>query len=196
MTQTGTVEEYEVNSAVVLSRPPIITRPLTPFENEYFLYQKRLNERLSLPFTRYFYHKSDTPQDTEWKRKVKRRNGVASRDVGGYQAYTEQSWNDEVLVGSDLSKPTKIVDALLKDLESEEVEGMIEAQKIQIEKPEERFTEADKKKDYKRLDRKLARTLYLCVQKQEGDWVFPQGRLRGKESLHAVSQFASPLKCC
>ncbi|RAL60556.1 hypothetical protein DID88_009752 [Monilinia fructigena] len=81
------------------SRPPLLTESATPFEKAFYLYQKRLNERLVLPFTRYFYHKKDQPADIEWKARVKERNGVAARDIGGYRAYGEEGWNDEVVIG-------------------------------------------------------------------------------------------------
>lgn len=142
-----------------------------------------------MPFTRYFYHKVDSRQDVDWKKKVKERNGVASRDVGGYQAYAPEAWNDELLVGDNLSKPTTVMKTLLKDAEVEITEdgGASEMKKEQVEKPMERYTEADKKRDYKRLDRKLARTLYLCVKMADGYWGFPQGPLVGREGIHNVS---------
>jgi len=143
-----------------------------------------------MPFTRYFYHKPDSPQDVDWKKKVIQRNGVASRDVGGYQAYGEEGWNDEVLVGDELAKPQTIVDALLKDVEVEAGEdGVSDILRLNIEKPQPRHTAADKTNDTKRLDRKLARTLYLCVQGSDEEWIFPQGPLVGKEGLHKVSTF-------
>jgi large subunit ribosomal protein L46 len=143
-----------------------------------------------MPFTRYFYHKKDTPADTDWKRKAKDRNNAAARELGGYQAYGEFGWNDELLVGDKITEPTSIVDLLTKDAVMSVDEDAKEASKEDLEaavdKPFPRHTEADDTKDTKRLDRKLARTLYLCVQREKSGWGFPAGTLVGRENLHQV----------
>jgi large subunit ribosomal protein L46 len=93
------VSEYITKSGILLSRPPLLTKPPTAFEKSFFFYQKRLNERLVMPFSRYFYFKKDTPADTDWKIKARERGGASQRELGGYQAYGEEAWNDELLVG-------------------------------------------------------------------------------------------------
>ena len=80
VTSTSPYGDYTLKAGILLSRPPILTRSLHPFEKAFFFYQKRLQERLALPFTRYFYFKKDTPADTDWKIKAKLRNGAASRE--------------------------------------------------------------------------------------------------------------------
>lgn len=94
---------YQLHAGIVLSRAPTLTRPLLPFERAFFLYQRRLNERLALPFTRYFYFKKGTPADLEWKRKVKERNTPA-RDIGVYNPYAKEGWDDEIRVGDKLGE--------------------------------------------------------------------------------------------
>ncbi|ORX96425.1 39S mitochondrial ribosomal protein L46-domain-containing protein [Clohesyomyces aquaticus] len=204
---------YAVNAGVVLSRPPLITRDLHPFESAFFLYQRRLNERLALPFTRYFYFKKKTPADIEWKRKIKQRLTPA-RDIGRYKGYGDEAWNDELLVGAQESEIQHQVERLLEDAEhpviggsgeeGTEVEANAEgstkaatvvpegsAKKLVddvIERPMPRVTEADLKNDVKSLNRMLQRTLYLLVKDQEGRWIFPQGRLIKKESLHMAAE--------
>jgi large subunit ribosomal protein L46 len=145
-----------------------------------------------MPFTRYFYFKKDTPADHDWKRKATERNGTPARELGGYQAYGKFGWNDEVLVGDEISEPRTMVETLVKDAvmtvgEDEAGPGK-DAESIEgaIERPLERWTEADKAKDMKRLDRKLARTLYLVVKGGEGGWTLPSGALIGRENLHQV----------
>lgn len=194
LNQSGPRPEFSVKAGVVLSRPPLLTRPLTSFEKSYFFYQRRLNERLAMPFTRYFYFKPDTVQDNDWKLKAKDRNGAAARDLGGYNAYGREGWNDEVLVGDQVSEPKTIVEALVRDAQIrhvEEGEGSLatpEAMETeaQNEMPLERYTEADEKNDTKRLDRKLVRTLYLVVKRENGGWGFPSAALIGRENLHQV----------
>jgi large subunit ribosomal protein L46 len=173
-----------------------LTRDLHPFEAAFFLYQRRLNERLALPFTRYFYFKARTPADREWKRKMAQRLTPA-RDIGRYKGYGEEAWNDEVLVGAKESDFQWQVDRLLEDAETtgaEEESGAVAAaanaakdEREAFERPPPRETEADKKNDTKSLSRALQRTLYLLVKNKEGKWQFPQDRLND-ENLHGAAQ--------
>lgn len=200
---------YRLLASPVLSRPPLLTRELTSFEKAFFLYQKRLNERLALPFSRYFYYKKGTPGDVEWKRKLRARKSPA-RDVGVYAAYSEEGWNDEVLVGDRTSERESIVEALVRDAEGKNVvedqpvgdadkdgeavtgdarvgEGQRrELSKVEVERPVPRITEADRAGDVRSLNRKLDRSLYLLVKNREGRWRFPEDRVYGKENLHQV----------
>jgi large subunit ribosomal protein L46 len=208
---TSPQTSYVVNAGIVLSRPPLITRDLHPFESAFFLYQRRLNERTALPFTRYFYIKKDTPADLEWKRKLRQRLTPA-RDIGRYKGYGEEAWNDEVLVGAREREVEWQVERLLEDAEQTGKEGATESSKEEgkkegehkeektvakvdpgkkviehttFERPMPRITEADEKGDVKSLNRQLQRTLYLVVRNKEGRWMFPQDRM-AKESLHTV----------
>lgn len=195
---------YAVNAGLVLSRPPQITRDLHPFESAFFLYQRRLNERLALPFTQYFYFKKKTPADLEWKRKIKQRLTPA-RDIGRYKGYGDEAWNDELLVGAQESEFQYQVEKLLEDAEQTGAEGEEgenagaeggvtasaagKGKKVEreaIERPMSRITEADIKGDMKSLNRLLPRTLYLLVKDGEGKWMFPQDKVGGRETLHMV----------
>jgi len=184
---------YQLKAGVVLSRPPQITRDLHPFEKAFYFYQRRLNERLALPFTRYFYYKKGTPADAEWKRKMRERTTPA-RDIGVYNAYGKQGWADEVLVGAQESEPEAQVEALLKDAAPVATESSSEAQqdasaaREELEKPAARVSEADQKSDLKSLNRLLKRTLFLLVKGKDGRWTFPSATLLKNENFHTVSQ--------
>jgi large subunit ribosomal protein L46 len=212
VTQTGPRKAYRVSASPVLSRPPILTRELTPFEKAFYLYQKRLNERLALPFTRYFYYKKGTPAGEEWKRKRASRK-AAARDIGVYSGYGDEAWNDEVLVGDTTAEPNSQVEALIRDAEGKDIvdaklggdqetngeqisgdeqlgEGarkqLSQQQQLAVERPMPRFSEADEKNDLRSLSRKMDRALYLMVKRQDGSWRFPQDRVYGRENLHQV----------
>lgn len=173
---------------MVLSRPPQITRDLTQFEKSFFFYQKRLNERLVLPFTKYFYFRPKTPLDEDWKRKVKERQ-TASRDIGKYNAYSKEGWNDELLVGATEPEPENIMETLVKDAESiANATSQDSGKQEEIPRPAPRVTEADKKNDQKSLNRLLQRTLYLLVQTKEGYWKFPSSPVQVGENLRQVSR--------
>jgi len=197
---------YRLLASPVLSRPPLITRDLISFEKAFYLYQKRLNERLALPFTRYFYYKKGTPGDLEWKRKIKSRK-TSARDIGVYDAYGREGWNDEVLVGDKSGEMGSIVEALVRDAEgksiveeksdaeSKDSEGGLvrtaerqrrELHKVEVEKPMPRITEADEQNDLRSLSRKLDRTLFLLVKTNRGFWRFPEDRVCGRENLNQV----------
>ncbi|KAI4722067.1 hypothetical protein E4T48_01683 [Aureobasidium sp. EXF-10727] len=181
---------YQLRTGVVLSRPPVLTRALHPFEKAFFLYQKRLNERLALPFTRYFYYKQGTPGDREWKRKMLLRKTPA-RDVGVYNAYSESGWNDEVLVNDKTSEPESQVEALIRDAEGTDGEAGAKretSQDIVVQRPLPRVTEQDKKGDHSSLNRLLDRTLYLLVKNKNGVWRFPEDEIKGAEGLDQAAE--------
>jgi large subunit ribosomal protein L46 len=183
-----------LRAGVVLSRPPQLTRDLTSFEKAFFLYQKRLNERLALPFTQYFYYRKGTPSLIDWKKKIADRKTPA-RDIGRYNPYLEDGWHDEVLVGAQEGEPDHMMDALLKDIEvpvvnkfqSEEAKQE-EADKDLIQRPMPRVTAADNDGDQRSLNRLLSQTLYLLVKGKEGQWQFPTDTLLGRESFQLVGR--------
>ncbi|KAL1881410.1 hypothetical protein VTK73DRAFT_4170 [Phialemonium thermophilum] len=186
-----TREPYRIKSGIILTRPPLLTRELTPFESAFFLYQKRLNERLAAPFRKAFYFRPDTPAALDWQLKRRERRGVAARDIGRYNPRGRTGWDDEVLVGSPLSDPAVVVERLVQDAElrvSEDGEEIPEEDRVKVERPLPRRTEADEKGDTRRLDRLLDRTLYLVVRKGEKDpWQFPSGDVLTSEALHETA---------
>jgi large subunit ribosomal protein L46 len=148
-----------------------------------------LNERLALPFTRYFYYKKGTPGDREWKRKMLLRKTPA-RDVGVYNAYSESGWNDEVLVNDKTSEPESQVEALIRDAEGTDGEAGAKretSQDIVVQRPLPRVTEQDQKGEHTSLNRLLDRTLYLLVKNKNGVWRFPEDEIKGPEGLDQVS---------
>ena len=185
---------HRVHAGLLLVRAPLVTRDLTSFEKAFYLYQRRLNERLALPFTRYFYFKKGTPADLEWKRKIKDRR-TAARDIGRYHAYSDESWNDEVRVGAKESEVEHQVDALVHDAETSGLppdEEMGEKRKEAVDRPFPRVTEADRQGHLDSLNRRLDRTLYLLARKPDGRWRLPAAELLRRESLHQVWKLSSP----
>ena len=127
----------------------------------------------------------------EWKRKIKERLTPA-RDIGKYSGYGEESWNDEVLVGDDVSEPEVQREQLVRDAEVEvkgREGGADTVKKEEAERPQSRRTEADENGDRGSLNRLLTRTLYLIVKRGKNEWMFPANELLRDESLHTV-------RCC
>ncbi|KAK0099499.1 54S ribosomal protein L17 mitochondrial [Cadophora gregata f. sp. sojae] len=210
---SATAPEYIPKAGILLSRAPLLTAPQSSFEKAFYFYQKRLNERLAMPYAKYFYFKKDTPADTDRKIKERERNWAAARELGGYRAFGEEAWNDELLsVETDaagdaakafgkmgIAEPKYILETLVKDAKIRAVEGkdgaameVKEGEEVEweakVEKPLSRVTESDRKRDEKKLDRQLTRTLYLLVKPEKGSWRFPQGVLEGKENLHQAAE--------
>ena len=176
---------------MILTRPPLLTRPLLPFESAFFLYQKRLNERLSAPFRGETYFKEDTAVALDWAIKLAERRGTPAKDIGRYRPHQHGRalWGDEEPVGSSLAAEADVRAALVRDAElrvSEDGEEIPEADRVPLEPPRPRTTEADEAGDARRLDRQLDRTLYLVVQGKDGAWTFPASDVLTSENLHEV----------
>jgi len=183
-----------VKAGIVVSRPPLITPDPHPFDTAFYLYQRRLNERLVLPFSQYFHYKRGTPAFEHWRTKRRERGGIAARDVGQYNAYTKESWNDEVLMGDDSANPRKIVEQLVEE-EGRGSEFVTEGDNADAKLAGlKRLTPADVNHDQTSLERSLSRTLYLLVRpKSQSDgadaatgWRFPSGDVEEKEGLKEV----------
>lgn len=181
--------DYRIRSGLILTRAPILTRDQTPFESSFYLYQKRLNERLVSPFISSLWFKQDTPPQLDWTVKLDERKGIWAKDVGHYKPRGSTRWADEVQQGSPLADPELLRERLVKDSElrySDDGELLTDADRVPIERPQPRRSEADEKGDVKRLDRAMDQTLYFVVKK--GDrWAFPAADVRTDENLHEAA---------
>lgn len=189
-----------MQSGFILTRPPLLTPRLHPFENAFFFYQKRLEQRLCAPFVTDVYFKPDTARQLDWKLKLGERRGIVAKELGAYYGKGARAWDDELVVGDPLSRPETMVDSLLKDAEvrvSEDAEVLDPADVVPVERPRDRETEADRTGDVRRLDRKLDRTLHLVVEGKDG-WGFPADVVSKDENLHEVSSrrphYSTPFK--
>ncbi|TDZ29396.1 54S ribosomal protein L17 [Colletotrichum spinosum] len=188
---TAAPTNYLLKTGVVVSRAPLLTRPPTDFEQAYFFYQKRLSERLSMPFITSVYFKTDTPALIDWNLKVKERQGTVAKELGVYNGQASRAWDDELAVGDDLSKHDTTVDLLLKDAVmrvSDDAEIIPEEDRAPPEQLVPRVGEADATADVTRLDRAMDRTLYLVVKKGDGRWEFPAAGMSTSENLHEAAQ--------
>lgn len=173
----------------MLSRPPLLTPQPGEFETSYYFYQRRLNDRLALPFTRFFYFKRGTPADVEWKRKQAK---LAEKK---YTGYGPRAWEDELLIGDERHLQAdngylELVNSTVTGEDATEVGTEGEQRKTALEQPLGRDTVVDFKGNRSRLDRAMDRTLYLLVKRssgyQEFQWQFPQSPLAKGEDLREV----------
>ncbi|KAG0342489.1 54S ribosomal protein L17 mitochondrial [Podila horticola] len=153
-----------VIAGAVLSRQPLILRDLTPFEQEYFTYQKNLERDNAAPFGAEFYFKKGSVAERRWKQQEAERSGNAA---------------------SASSKGKEVSSQLEEELSEEDRVAALES-KIAFN---DRVTEADRKNDVRSLERALARTLYLIVKKprEQHAWQFPQGGVHVCENLQEAA---------
>lgn len=185
---------YRLKAGVILSRPPILTREQTPFESAFYLYQKRMEERTTTSFARQFFYPKGQPASLDFAMKLKDRGTTMQREIGKATRSGRDTWDDELLtdIGPKLADPDYVREVLYIEAESrvsEDGEALSFEDRLRIERPLPRETEADRTGDVRRLDRKLDRTLYLVVKEGEAPnerWTFPQDDCRTDEPLHEV----------
>ncbi|ROT40498.1 hypothetical protein SODALDRAFT_338275 [Sodiomyces alkalinus F11] len=184
-------QHYRIKSGIILTRAPLLTAEPTSFESSFYFYQKRLNERLCMPFVTSVFFKPDTPALIDWNLKVKDRKGTVAKELGIYNGKASRAWDDELKVGDPLSKYESLHNALLKDAEmrvSDDAEIIPEEDRVPVEKPQDRVSEADKTGDVRRLDRAMDRTLYLVVKGKDGNWAFLSSSVATDENLHETAK--------
>lgn len=189
-TQQHPKSHYKIKSGIILTRAPLLTALPTKFEESFYFYQKRLNERLCMPFVTKVYFKPDTPSLMDWNIKVGERQGTPGKEVGVYQGKSGSAWQDELMVGDELSSHETLYKTLLKDAEarvSDDAEIIPAEDIVPIEALPSRKSEADVKGDATRLDRAMDRTLYFVVKGEDGKWQFPTTALDTEHNLHQVS---------
>lgn len=110
-----------------------------------------------------------------------------AKELGSYKGKNSTAWDDELRVGDKLSAQETVLESLLKDAAprvSDDAEVIAPEDVVPVERPAERLSEADLKKDVRRLDRQMEKTLYLVVKGPDG-WGFPADVLKD-ENLHEV----------
>ncbi|KAG0210195.1 54S ribosomal protein L17 mitochondrial [Mortierella sp. GBA30] len=163
-------------AGAVVSRQPLIVRDLTPFEQEYFLYQKNLERESAAPFGAEFYFKKGSVAERRWKQQEAER--LASQSTFG--SSSQSSGKASAATGS-----VSQGEGGEEDISEEDRVAAMEA-KIEFN---DRFTDADRKNDVRSLERALTRTLYLIVKKPRDQhaWQFPQGGVRVCENLQEAA---------
>jgi large subunit ribosomal protein L46 len=162
------INGQRIVAGAVVSRQPLILRDLTPFEEEYYLYQRHLERDQAVPFAAEFYFKKGSVAERRWKQQEAQRASLAASSTSGK---SKAAATDD--------KPTE---------EEEDLAAGMDA-KVEFN---DRITEADRKNDVKSLERALQRTLYLIVKKPRDQhaWQFPQGGVRVCENLQEVRKTA------
>ncbi|PWY99027.1 hypothetical protein BCV70DRAFT_207244 [Testicularia cyperi] len=173
----ATPGKARIVSSLILSRPPVILRQPTKFEQAYFDYNRQLSEALQQPFPKEFYFKKGSAAE-------KRFEEDQASTPSGFQAIAEAS-KSASRTGKQKGSAKDANAASASSNTPRPSEGEAEAQ------PLPRTTDADASNDVTSLQRKLDRTLYLVVKQKAASpsWSFPSKPLTAntKENLHHVA---------
>ncbi|KAH7927741.1 hypothetical protein BV22DRAFT_1060488 [Leucogyrophana mollusca] len=159
-----------LHTSIILNRSPIITRTPSPFERAYYAYQARIHRALHNPFPYEFYFKQGSPLETRFNIEERRRERKAFGTPFGVDT-------------SEKSEATELAEASLRDEDEETLP---------------RIHEADLKNDFKNLNRRGQRNLYLMLLKKESGsdvWRFPQGGVNKGELLHHAATRGLDAEC-
>ena len=146
-----------LEASVIVNRSPTITRSPSRFEKTFFHYQSRIARALHNPFPYEFYFKQGSPLEAQFNIEERKRERQA------FGRLTRPVW--------------------------EATEANLEAAELareEVGKRATRFTDADKRKDLRSLDRRGERNLYLVTKSGNGPWSFPRAPIRKGEFLHQV----------
>ncbi|ODQ66113.1 hypothetical protein NADFUDRAFT_46647 [Nadsonia fulvescens var. elongata DSM 6958] len=173
----------KIRAGLILSRTPIVTPEVKPFEESYYNYQQELERRLMWTFPKSFYFKKGSMAEHKFnlaqKKPIQSVKGVFyERGIPDIKLGRERRFKQEVVIPLAEEEGADSGSANGADIDSV-------ARRIM---PEPRITEADKSNDVASLSRKLDRTLYLII-KQQKTWKFPSFSLEGDvELLHEAAE--------
>ncbi|KAH3685717.1 hypothetical protein WICPIJ_003317 [Wickerhamomyces pijperi] len=162
-----------IRSTLLLTRTPVVTPELTPFETHFYNYQSELERRLMWTFPQYFYYKKGSLSE---RRFVKAQKGPVSKQPG---VFFKKGIPDIVHNRERREKQEVIIP------KSEEDESMSDFNRAVV--PNSRTTKADEDNDIKSLERALHRSLYLIV-KENGSWKLPSFAVEDSSNLHRAAE--------
>lgn len=148
---------------------------------------------MATPFAQQFFFPKGQPAGIDFKIKWIERRRTMAREIGRVNRGGPYEWDDELLMdqGRALADPDRVRETLYLEAESrvsEDGERLSFEDRLRVDRPHGRETEADRTGDVTRLDRKLDRTLYLVVTRSHGSWELPMALVQPDEVLHEVSR--------
>lgn len=188
---TSSTTPQSISLTLILSRPPIITQDLTPFESQFYKYQSELWRRLMWTFPKWFYFKQGTMAELRYRQINK--NPVSYNPKMSYpkgkpdlKHLRDRRFRQYIRAPKTYREEDEIVEG--QD-QSEFKENEISRKII----PASRITEADKRNDVTSLERKLSRTLYLIIKdskNENGDWKLPNFKELNEnlQPLHVLAE--------
>ncbi|KAI5964204.1 uncharacterized protein KGF55_002146 [Candida pseudojiufengensis] len=172
-TAASSTSTTPISSTLILSRLPIITQDLTPFESQFYKYQSELWRRLMWTFPKWFYFKTGTLAELRYRQLNK--NPISYNPKIIYpqgkpdlKHLRDRRFRQYIKVPKTYKEEDEMIGQDQSNIKENEISRKII--------PNSRITEADKIGDSKSLERKLNRTLYLIIKentKDKNQWKLP-----------------------
>jgi len=159
-----------------LNRSPILTRTPTLFERAYYAYHTRIRRALHNPFPLDFYFKQGSLLETQFNIEEKKRERRAFGPTFGQDEF--------------VSKEKAAAEKAAAD--------QLALQEGNIDELMPRVHASDVNHEFKSLDRKGKRNIYLLLRTTDnsrGSWRFPEGGVEKGELLHQAAQRDLHVEC-
>ncbi|ODV95181.1 hypothetical protein PACTADRAFT_49929 [Pachysolen tannophilus NRRL Y-2460] len=170
-----------INAGILLSRNPIVTADMNDFEKKYYKYQEELSRRLMWTFPQFFYFRKGTLAE---RRFLDAQRGPVSKQPGVWfpKGVPDIMHNRERRYKQEIIIPREETSSTSGQEDSNSISRPIQ--------PNSRITKSDELNDFKSLERKLSRTLYLVINTNENNiWKFPSFQLeKDLKPLHIVAE--------
>ncbi|SSD61234.1 related to 54S ribosomal protein L17, mitochondrial [Saccharomycodes ludwigii] len=175
-----------IESAIILSRTPIITQQPSKLESTYCAYQRELERRLMWTFPQYYYFKRGTLAERKF---LALQRGPVSKLPGVFYS----KGVPDVRGNRERNAAQEIVLPLEQQSEDDPNESDSASSSHNINRrilPNSRITKADECGDLKSLERRLDKNLYLIVKSNKtGEWSFPSFLQNSKcKILHEIAE--------
>lgn len=180
-----------VFSTLLLSRNPVITRDLPEFESQYYKYQNELWKRLMWTFPKWFYYRPGTLGEQNFN-ELNTNPVYNNPNLEFVHGRPEIRHQRDRRFKQELSLPKTFKTNEQGEEIIDEDSGADNLSRRIV--PNSRITEADKKNDLSSLTRKLSRSLYLIISKDESKtWEFPKFKMSNNNEndivpLHKVAE--------
>ncbi|KAK6462958.1 60S ribosomal protein L17, mitochondrial precursor [Scheffersomyces coipomensis] len=176
-----------ISSSLLLSRNPIITADLNPFEAQYYKYQSELWRRLMWTFPKWFYFREGTLAEQRF-RQLNKDPVSYNPDIEYPQGKPEIRHRRDRRFKQVINLPKTYKQVGEEGHEEESLTKSHDDLARQII-PNSRVTKADESNDLTSLERKLSRTLYLVIN-QNNNWVLPNFVESSTEEIKALHTLA------
>ena len=175
-----------ISSTLLLSRQPVLTADLPEFENQYYKYQNELWKRLMWTFPKWFYYREGTLSEQNY-RELNKNPTFNNPNIEFPRGRPEIRHQRDRRFKQEIELPKTYKEAKEGEEDDFEVTPADDLSRKIV--PNSRVTDADKSGDLTSLERKLSRTLYLVINKED-KWILPNFSEGASEKLTPLHKLA------
>ncbi|ABN68127.2 60S ribosomal protein L17, mitochondrial precursor [Scheffersomyces stipitis CBS 6054] len=189
-TQSSTAPK--ISSTLLLSRNPVVTADLNPFQAQYYKYQNELWRRLMWTFPKWFYFRVGTISEQRFRQLNK--DPVSNNpDIEFPRGRPEIRHQRDRRFKQELRLPKTYKEEVEVDDAGEDTGAPGAPANDDLARkivPNSRITKADEANDKTSLERKLSRTLYLVIRNDNNKWALPNFGEKTEElqALHDLAE--------